>query len=162
MSLFDTCIARVLISEGGLVDNPNDPGKLTNFGISQKAYPSLDIKHLTRTDAIAIYRRDYWDKIRGDDLPAAVAFQVLDAAVNHGNAKAILWLQSAAGVTTDGQLGPKSMAAIQAADPMSLVLTFNALRLDFYASLEKFLTFGRGWVRRVADNLGYAIQDAKA
>ena len=63
------CIEVVLKSEGGYVNDPHDPGGETNFGISKRAYPSVDIKHLTKEGAIAIYKKDYWDKIKGDDLP---------------------------------------------------------------------------------------------
>jgi len=159
MSVFDVCIDRVLVSEGGYVNLTDDPGGETNYGISKRAYPDVDIRGLTRAGAIAIYRRDYWDKIRGDDLPPAVAFQVLDAAVNHGVDRAVKWLQWEAGCDQDGHLGPMTIGAIQAANPFALALMFNAVRLNFYAGLASFSTFGRGWTRRAADNLAYSVQD---
>lgn len=72
MGDFHRCLQIILAEEGGLVNHPRDPGKLTNFGISQRGYPDLDIAHLTREQAIAIYRRDYWNPIKGDDLPAGL------------------------------------------------------------------------------------------
>lgn len=159
MTIFDVCIERVLKAEAGYVNLASDPGGETNFGISRRAYPNVDIKGLTRSGAIAIYRRDYWDKIRGDDLPPAIAFQVLDAAVNHGIDRAVSWLQIAAGADADGHLGSMTIQAIKAANPLGLALRFNAERLHFYVSLGGWMTFGRGWSRRLADNLSYAAQD---
>lgn len=156
---FTKVIDRVLAHEGGYVNHPKDPGGETNWGIAKRSYPNVDIKRLTRDGAIAIYRRDFWDRVQGDKLPPAVAFQVFDAAVNHGPGNAVRWLQRAAGVADDGLLGPVSLAAIRKAEPTDLVLRFNACRLEFYASLTTFPTFGKGWVRRVAGNLRSAAED---
>lgn len=157
--LFSKIIDHVLAHEGGYVNNPRDPGGETNWGIAKRSHPDVNIRALTREGAIDIYRRDYWLPIQGDSLPAAAAFQVLDAAVNHGPGNAIRWLQRAAGVADDGKIGPITLAAVKAADPNDLALKFNAERLMFYASLSTFDTFGRGWTRRVAGNLRYAAQD---
>lgn len=159
MDFFDTIIDRVLKNEGGYVNNPKDPGGETNFGIAKRSYPSVNIKSLTRDDAVAIYRRDFWNAISGDKLPRQFAFQALDAAVNHGISNAIRWTQRAAGVADDGVFGPVTLAAIKAADPADLVLNFLAVRLDFYTRLARWDTFGAGWVRRVAENMRYAAGD---
>jgi lysozyme family protein len=156
---FTRAIERVLAHEGGFVDNPDDPGGKTRWGISQRTYPHLDIATLTRTQAIALYRRDAWTPIRGDALPEAVAFQVLDAAVNHGVLRAVGWLQQTLGVRVDGVVGPATRAAAADADPIALILAYNAARLEFYARLRTFPTFGRGWTRRIAANLRFAAQD---
>lgn len=159
MSTFDQVIERVLDSEGGYVFDPRDPGGETRFGIAKRSYPDVDIKSLTREQAVEIYRRDFWTRVQGDQLPPAVAFQVLDAAVNHGTGNAVRWLQRAAGVADDGVIGPQTVAAVKRADIADLVLAFNAERLEFYAKLTTFDAFGRGWVRRVAGNLRYAAKD---
>jgi len=159
VSKFDTYIQRVLANEGGYVNNPKDPGGETNWGIAKRSYPNVDIKNLTRDQAIAIYRRDFWDQVGGDKLPDAFAFQALDAAVNHGIGNAVRWMQRAAGVADDGHLGPLSMAAILKKDPADLVVLFLAERLEFYTKLSTFSTFGKGWVRRIADDLRAAAQD---
>lgn len=156
---FDVLINRVLGNEGCYVNNPSDPGGETNFGIAKRSYPMLDIKNLTRQAAIEIYRRDFWDRVQGDKLHPAVAFQALDAAVNHGIGNSVRWLQRAAGVADDGVMGPLTMTVIGRRDPAYLVLMFNAERLEFYASLKAFDVFGRGWVRRDAANLRYGAQD---
>lgn len=159
MSTFDDLIGRVLSNEGGYVFNVQDPGGETKFGISKRSYPNVDIKNLTRDAAIAIYRTDFWDRVSGDQLPRSFVFQALDAAVNHGIENAVRWMQRAAGVADDGHIGPATLAAIGRADSRDLVLLFNAERLEFYASLQKFDVFGRGWIRRDAMNLRYAAQD---
>ena len=157
--MFDDLIDRVLSHEGGYVNDPRDPGGETKFGISKRAYPGVDIKNLTRDQAINIYRRDFWDRVQGDKLPRAFAFQALDAAVNHGIGNAVRWMQRAAGVADDGVIGPMTLAAVSRADPADLVLKFNGERLRFYTKLSTFDAFGRGWVNRVAANLDYAAGD---
>jgi lysozyme family protein len=159
MDRFANYIERILAHEGGLVDHPSDPGGLTNWGIAQRSYPALNIRALTRADAIAIYRRDFWERIGGPGLPEAFAFQVLDAAVNHGIGNALRWMQEAAGVAPDGHIGPVTRRALSEANQDDLILRFNATRLEFYTKLSTFQHFGRGWVRRVAADLRHAAQD---
>lgn len=159
MPRFRDYIERVLTHEGGYVNDPRDPGGETKWGIAKRSYPQLDIKSLTREDAIAIYERDFWQRVQGDRLPGPFAFQALDAAVNHGIGNSVRWLQRAAGVADDGIIGPVTLAAVARQEAADLVLNFNAERLEFYAKLQNFDAFGRGWARRVAGNLRYAAQD---
>jgi len=158
-SNFDQFIGRVLSHEGGYVNDPRDPGGETKWGISKRSYPHLDIRNLTREDAIEIYRRDFWQRVQGDKLPVEFSFQALDAAVNHGIENAVRWLQRAAGVADDGVIGPVTLAAVERAQVADLVLLFNAERLEFYAKLGTFDNYGRGWTRRVAGNLRFAAKD---
>lgn len=159
MTIFETLIDRVLSHEGGYVNHPEDPGGETKFGIAKRSYPGVDIKNLTREQAIEIYRADFWQRVQGDQLPPALVFQVLDAAANHGVGNAVRWLQRAAGVADDGVIGPMSLAAVRRCDAADLVLKFNAERLEFYAKLSTFDAFGRGWTRRMAGNLRLAAED---
>lgn len=163
MAQFDSLIGRILAHEGGYVNHPSDPGGATNFGITERVAREWgykgDMRALPRDTAVDIYRARYWDRVQGDKLPDEVAFQIVDAAVNHGIGNAIRWMQRAAGVADDGIIGPVTLAAVAKADPADLVLLFNAIRLEFYASLTTFSTFGRGWTRRVADNLRHAAKD---
>jgi lysozyme family protein len=159
MSTFDQLIERVLTHEGGYVNHPEDPGGETKFGIAKRSYPGVDIKNLTRPQAIEIYRADFWNRVQGDQLPRAFVFQALDAAVNHGVENAVRWMQRAAKVADDGHIGPMTLAAIGRADTADLVLLFNAERQEFYTKLSTFDVFGRGWIRRVAANLRYAAED---
>jgi lysozyme family protein len=159
MDRFRTFIERLLDHEGGYVNNPADPGGETKWGISKRTYPALDIRGLSREEAIEIYRRDFWDRSEADLLPAPVGFQLLDGAVNSGIAQASRWLQRAVGVADDGDVGPITLAAIRKADPADLVMQFNAERLDFMTRLSTWSTFGRGWARRIAANLRYGAED---
>ena len=156
---FDEFIERLLSHEGGYVNDPRDPGGETQWGISKRSYPSLNIKALTRDQAIAIYRRDFWEKSNADKLAPAVGFNVLDGAVNSGISRSIQWLQKAAGVADDGVWGKVTAAAVAKADPNDLVLRYNAARLDFMTRLSTWNAFGKGWARRIAANLNYGAQD---
>jgi lysozyme family protein len=150
---FDQAFDKLISHEGGYVNNPNDPGGETQFGISKRSYPDVDIKGLTLDSAKAIYKRDYWDRAQCDGLPPAVAFQVFDAAVNSGIGQSIRFLQRAVGVVDDGSVGPLTLAAIQRRDSAEVVAHFNAERLEFMTRLSTWETFGKGWARRIAANL---------
>lgn len=146
MNVFDRALALVLRHEGGLVDDPKDPGGLTNFGISQRAYPNVNIRALDQVAAGAIYRRDYWDAIKGDQLPEGLAICVFDAAVNMGVDKAIRLLQKACAVQVDGILGPNTLRA--ASRLPDAVARFSADRAIAYTGIRNFDLYGRGWLRR--------------
>lgn len=156
---FDIFIERLLDHEGGYVNNPRDPGGETKWGISKRSYPHLNIKTLTREEAIEIYRKDFWQRIHGSEIDKSVAFQALDGAVNSGIGNSVRWLQRAASVADDGIIGPVSLAAIKRAHPADLTLLYLAERLEFMTSLTKWPDFGRGWARRIAKNIRYAAED---
>ena len=157
MSPFSICMDRILASEGGYTPAvPSDPGGETNFGISKRSYPGVDIKALTREAAIEIYRADFWTAIRGAELPLAIAFPLLDFAVNSGPVPAIKALQAALRVKADGILGSVTMASIPDGDGSALaalVMRMTAQRLRFMASLANWGPNSRGWVSRIAENL---------
>lgn len=142
-------IDSVLKHEGGYVWHKSDPGGETNFGISKRAYPNEDIRNLTRDRAAELYHCDYWMKICGDELPAPVAFVVMDAAVNSGVKRAGQWLQQALEIPSDGIIGRQTIAAASADDPVVLAETICDIRLEFLRRLPTWPTFGRGWQRRV-------------
>ena len=150
---FDAAFKALIDHEGGYVNHPKDPGGETQFGITKRSYPHLNIRDLTLDDARAIYRRDFWGRLQCDALPLAARFQVFDAAVNSGPGNAARWLQAAAGVAQDGLIGPATRQAIDAMHPAALVARFNAARLLFMTSLSTWPTFSRGWARRIAANL---------
>lgn len=152
-----TCIALVLKHEGGLVDNPADPGGLTNFGISQHYYPTVDIRNLTAEAAAAIYEHDYWQPISGDLLPLPLAMVTLDAAVMSGIRPAAKWMQEAIGVTADGSIGAKTIAAAAACDMVSAVSMACTARLAFLKGLPTWQPFGNGWNARVNDTQASAL-----
>jgi len=147
---FERAVEIVLSKEGVLSDDPRDNGGLTKYGISQKAYPSLDILALTRDDAIALYRRDYWMPVRGDDLAWAFALPLFDCAVNQGVGRAIRMFQTALRVPADGSFGPVTLKAAQArqGNPTETLARFMAERAVAYAEHPDWPTFGRGWMVR--------------
>lgn len=166
MDCFDRCIAIVIDTEGGFTNNPADPGNWTGgytgggacrgtkFGISAAAYPDLAISALTLSQAKALYRHDYWDKVAGDHLPQSLALLVFDAAVNNGLYHAAVWLQQAAGTHADGVIGPVTLEAVTdaAARPegtAALCSEFLARRLLFMTALVTWPAFKAGWTRRL-------------
>lgn len=149
MSAFERAFEIVIGAEGGYVNDPRDPGGETKYGISQRAYPSLDIKALTLEDAQAIYLKDYWQAASCDRLPDGLAIALFDAAVNQGIRPATRMLQRALHVPEDGILGNLTIAAANAIDPDRLMADFLAERSLHYASLSNFATYGRGWMRRI-------------
>lgn len=169
MITFNEAFDRLISHEGGFSDDPRDSGnwtggatgigllKGTKFGIAASSYGYLDIKNLALEDAKTIYQRDFWD-VCGEAHPA-VKFQVFDASVNHGRSNAIRFLQRAVKVADDGEWGVISQAALNRMDPNDVLLRFLAYRLKFWASLQKFDIYGRGWTNRGAENLIYAAED---
>ena len=161
---FDVAFERLIGHEGGYANHPEDPGGETNWGITLRTAREAgymgNMRDLTREQAREIYRVAYWQRARCDEFDGAIAFQVFDAAVNHGIGNSIRFLQRAAGVADDGVIGPVTMAAINAMTVTDLLARFNAARLNFYTKLSTWPSFGKGWARRVAGNLNYAADDA--
>ena len=148
MGDFHRCISLILGEEGGIENHRKDPGGLTNYGISQRSYPTLNIAALTLDDAKAIYRRDYWNPIRGDELPSGLDLTLFDSAINQGPVTAIQLLQHALQIKADGRLGPITLAASFKAMP-DLLDDFDAERALRYEFNRNEETFGRGWYRRL-------------
>lgn len=160
---FDTAFDRLIGHEGGYSNHPDDPGGETMWGITAavaraNGYAGA-MRDLPRDVAKNIYRAQYWDKVRAESMPFSVAFQVFDAAVNHGAGQAAKFLQRAAGVADDGAIGPKTLAAVAAVPAAALLMLFNAEREQFYTDLNTWPSFGKGWSRRVVTNLRYAAGD---
>jgi lysozyme family protein len=160
ISDFDRAFVLVVGVEGGLSLDPKDPGnwtggapdkgsmKGTKWGISAKAYPDLDILNLSIEQAKAIYRRDYWDQCKCDQLPAPLDVCVFDCAVNQGVGTAIKLLQEAVGATVDGIIGPNTLArAAQARREQAAI--FMADRLFKYMATANFDRYALGWFKRV-------------
>lgn len=156
---FDIALSVLWVNEGVDANDPDDAGGLTRFGISQAAYPDLDIRALTREDAAAIYRRDYWEPIHGDELPLRLAVQTFDHAVNAGPAGAVRLLQCALRVAADGVIGPATIAAARSQDRQGpeTSIALAEERISFYAGLilrkPGQSKFGKGWRRRVLRTL---------
>jgi len=165
---WDTCFAMVLKHEGGFVNHPKDPGGMTNLGVTRTNWElyldhdvtEADMRALTPEMVKPFYKKNYWDRIRGDELPSGVDYAAYDLAVNSGTGRAAKYLQRIAGVTEDGVIGPQSLKAIQKCDAESAVDALCTMRLNFLKGLNTFDTFGKGWTIRVNDVMARATEMA--
>lgn len=153
---FQAALARVLEHEGGFSDHPKDPGGATNLGVTLRTWREWvhrpvtveELKKLTPATVAPLYEKKYWRIANCDSLPAGLDYLVFDFAVNAGPGRAVKTLQSALGVTADGVVGPKTLAAISAVGVEKTIELFTEERLKFYKSLHTFDVFGKGWTRR--------------
>lgn len=159
---FDLCLSELLRHEGGYVNHKRDPGGETNFGISKRSYPNVDIKGLTPAKAGAIYRRDFWQPQNCDALPAGLDFVTFDPSVNSGPKRGAQWLQRGLGVRADGVIGQATLAAAQKADPLPVIRAACAARMGFLRGLKIWATFKKGWSRRVAEVEAFSVKLALA
>lgn len=164
MLTFAAVFTRVVGHEAGYVNNPQDPGGETKWGISKRSYPDVDIASLTQEGAMAIYERDFWRRINGDRLIErgfdGVAFQLMDFALNSGIETAVRYLQRACKVGDDGHWGTFSQAALEAMDESDVIMLLSAERLEFMTKLSNWSNASRGWARRIAQNLRYGAEDS--
>lgn len=148
---FDRAFEIIIGHEGGYVNDPRDPGGETKYGISKRAYPAEDIQNLTLDRAKFLYKRDYWDAVDAESIPGAARLMVFDCSVNCGVTTAKKILQRAVEVKDDGIIGAKTRAAIS--NTPDLEQRFAGFWLQYYTDLKGFDTYGKGWVRRVANDL---------
>ena len=154
-AIFDKSLDFVLEVEGGYVNDQYDPGGETKFGISQKAYPHLDIKNITLEDAKAIYYRDYWlnSGAQVADISPELAFILFDAAVNMGTGTSVRLLQRALRVREDGVIGPNTRKALETANLDDTLEWTVVNRLLRYSELETWPRYRRGWLKRTVSLL---------
>lgn len=154
---FDECFTALLAHEGDFADLENDPGGKTRYGVTEAVARAAgyagDMRELPLDLAKSIYRSQFWNSVRGDELPDGIRYLVFDGAAASGVKQSILWLQRALGVNSDGVLGPVTLAAAQAANPDRLRTRLLAQRLRFMTGLSNWPSFSRGWSRRIADLL---------
>lgn len=158
----------ILAYEGGYVNHPKDPGGATNQGITQKTYdafrrrvgkPTRSVKQLEAVERDTIYRQQYWDVIRGDDLPSGVDAAVYDFAVNSGPSRAASYLQAVVGVKQDGVIGLQTLDAVDKMDAVIVIDKLCAARFSFLQRLKHWPTFKVGWTRRVIGNYAGAQEN---
>lgn len=164
---FPLAMQHVLRWEGGLSDNPADPGGRTNYGVSLRwlehrgidvngdgQVSAADVDALTPEKASILYRRYFWNEALDQLESDAVAIYLFDMMVNMGEDRAVRIAQEAAGAQVDGKLGPKSLASINKLDQAALLLRLRELRAQFYmnlaASKPALAVFLRGWLKRAA------------
>ncbi len=169
-------IDHVGISEGGYVNDPVDPGGETNWGISDRRDGRMDgkadldadgigdvrMRDLTKEQADKIYKRDYWDAVSGDKLPAGLDLVAFDAAVNSGVARGAKWVQRALGVKQDGRIGPATLAAAKEADVDQAIRDACMYRLLFLQGLKTWWKYKNGWTARVKSVEKTALEMSKS
>lgn len=162
------CIERILKHEGGFVNHPRDPGGATNKGITIATFRAYinprgnveALRAMTTEQAVKIYRGEYWNKVRADDLPIGVDYAVADFAVNSGPRRAAIYLQEILDVAPDGKIGPITIAAANQWPARKLINAICDKRLSFLQRLSTWDTFGNGWSRRVREVRSHALEDA--
>lgn len=155
-SNFDLAVEATLAHGGGYVNDPQDPGGATKFGISRRAYPHLHISTLTWEHAIVLYKRDYWTAPGFNQIDnPAIAAKAFDLGINMGTGCAVKLLQQAvnrfgADLDVDGRLGPATAAAVndfKHPDALLMALKVEAGNHYFAIDNPKFLA---GWLNRLA------------
>lgn len=154
---FDEAFDRLMVHEGGFVDDENDPGGATKWGVTEFVarswgYTGLMVE-FTLIEAKAIYEKQYWNPIRAAELPAALRYPVFDAAVNSGVKQAVRWLQRVLEVEDDGDLGPVTIKACWEHHPAVIAAAFIGHRMDMQTDLKNWPHHGKGWTRRNAQIL---------
>jgi len=162
---YKKCLETILHHEGGYVNHPKDPGGETNLGVTKRVYEewggTKDMKDLTVEDVAPIYEKNYWGKVKGDDLPSGLDLCVFDFAVNAGPGRAAKYLQTMIGTVADGGIGPNTLRAldsyVDANGVEHAIKEYQKARQGYYESLSTFETFGRGWTRRVDETTELAL-----
>lgn len=160
---FDKALAVILKHEGGWVHHPADPGGITNLGVTKRTWEEwtgapaspLQMRNLTKAQVAPLYRKNYWQKLRCDEMPAGVGLVVFDFGVNAGPKRAARYLQTVVGTASDGQVGPATINAVKQycrlKSAAELIRAYSEARRNYYRQLRTFRTFGKGWLRRVAE-----------
>jgi lysozyme family protein len=162
---YDKCLGLILHHEGGYVNHPKDPGGETNLGVTKRVYEewggTKEMVDLTVEDVAPIYEKNYWGRVKADDLPNGLDLCVFDFAVNAGPGRAAKYLQSMIGTTVDGGIGPNTLRAVgnyvEEVGLQTAIENYQANRQRYYEKLNTFETFGRGWTRRVEETTAEAI-----
>jgi len=157
---FADALTALLVHEAGFVDNKDDPGGMTNLGVTAATWAmwvghdvnEKQMRALTPSIVAPLYKRKYWDACRADELISGLDYAVFDYAVNSGVGRAIKALQNCVGVAPDGGFGTATMAAVSQfkGDAAKVLLEeYCDNRLQFLKSLKTFPVFGKGWEKRV-------------
>jgi len=169
-SNYDKCLETILHHEGGYVNHPKDPGGETNLGVTKRVYVkwcmsndllTKDMKDLTVEDVAPIYKKNYWDKVKGDELPGGLDLCIFDFGVNAGPGRAAKYLQKMIGTVVDGGIGPNTLRTlkgyVEENGVEKTIEDYQAARQSYYEELSTFDTFGKGWTRRVKETTELAL-----
>ena len=154
---FNTAFDLLITHEGGFSNHPDDPGGATMYGVTEKVARAEgftgSMRNFSLNDAKTIYRKNYWDACRCDQMPDTLRYPLFDAAVNSGANQAIKWLQSAVGVKADGVIGPVTQQSVNVAPAQATRQKMIGNRLRFMTELKNWPSFSKGWSRRIASIL---------
>ena len=163
---FQHCLDIILHHEGGWVNHPRDPGGETNLGVTKRVWEAWGgtkpMTELTKEDVAPLYEKNYWHKVKADDLPAGFDLAVFDWAVNSGPGRAAKKLQAMIDTEVDGGIGPNTLRSldeyIQHHGIEKSIENYKNIRQSFYESLSTFDSFGRGWTRRNEETYAAALK----
>ena len=163
---YEKCLEAILHHEGGYVNHPQDPGGETNLGVTKRVYEewggSKDMKDLLVEDVAPIYKKNYWDRVKGDSLPSGLDICIFDFGVNAGPGRAAKYIQTQIGTIADGGIGPNTLAKLNeylSKTPIEKAIRdYQSVRQDYYEQLSTFATFGKGWTRRVQETTKMALE----
>ena len=163
---FDKCLAMLLEHEGGYVNSKHDRGGMTNLGVTRRVYEDWvdrkvteqEMRDLTPDDVAPIYRKNYWDRVKGDYLPSGVDWCAFDWAVNSGSGRPAKAIQRAVGAKVDGAIGKQTVGLVMEKDPKFIIDYVYTVRQAFYEGLDDYKHFGRGWSRRNTETLHQAMK----
>ena len=166
---FKACLDLVLKSEGGYVNNSQDPGGMTNLGITKKSLEEwlgheVDekfMRKLTPEMAAPFYDQKYWRPCYGEVLPRGLDLLSFSMAVNAGPGRSVKLLQQSIGLVPDGVIGPRTRGLIFDSNCVTLIVKFSKVRREYYRALKSFPIFGKGWLNRVDHEEAKALNMAK-
>jgi lysozyme family protein len=162
---FEKCLEMLLHHEGGYVNDSRDSGGMTNLGVTKRVYDKWidresteeEMRNLTPEDVAPIYKKNYWDRVKGDLLPSGLDWACFDWAVNSGSGRPAKAVQRAVGATVDGAIGKNTIALVMEKDPEFIIDYIYTVRKSFYEGLDDYKHFGRGWSRRNKETLKQAL-----
>ena len=165
---YQHCLEMILHHEGGYVNHPEDPGGITNLGVTKRVYEEWvgtkvteeKMKNLKVEDVAPIYNKNYWFRVKGNQLPSGLDLCVFDFGVNAGTGRAAKYLQKMVGATADGAIGPATLRALETyvaeVGLKGAIEQYQKDRLAYYKKLKHFKTFGKGWTRRTKETTAAA------
>lgn len=159
-------VSKTILDEKGYVNDPDDPGGETKYGISKRYHPNLDIFALTEEEAESIYYKETWLPLRLDEVKnEKIAGEIFDTAVNMSNRHAVIIAQRSCNflsppnsvkIKEDGKIGPSTIAAINywgTKDPESFFKCLNGFQFMRYVEIVGLKIsnhkFSRGWMKRI-------------
>jgi len=167
---YEKSLELILVHEGGFVNHPEDPGGITNMGVTKSVYEAWvekevteeDMRNLTEDNVAPIYKKNYWDRCKCDDLASGLDLCVFDFGVNAGTGRSARFLQALVGTVADGAIGPNTIRKVNEYVGQegleSTIKDFQKHRQEYYEGLKHFETFGKGWTRRVDETTHEALE----